>query len=129
MEAGGGGSGGRGGSLGLAPQRASGRAERGCAEGAGPAREHVGAGRERAQPGRQCESGQALHGATEPPVGFGVRAARRSLRDTTPPGPKVSRLREGSVGTTATLADAPGAGSRSSEGRARLLQVRSWLYP
>lgn len=96
--------------------------------GAG-AREHVGAGRERAQPGRQCECGQGLHGAAEEPVGFGVRAARRSLRDTTPPGPKVSRLREGSVGTTATLADAPGAGSRSSEGRARLLQVRSWLYP
>jgi hypothetical protein len=92
------------------------------------ARGHAGAGRERAQRGRQCESGPAPHRAAEEPDGLGVRAARRRLRDTTPPGPKVSQCGEGSAGATATLADAPGAGSRSREGRARLLLVCIWLY-
>lgn len=130
MEAGGGGPGGRGGSLGPAPQRASDRAERGCAEGAGPARAATWGG-----PGARAAGASVC-----------VVVPRRTVlpRSQTdlgcgPPGvgsrtPHLPALRSLSVlrvlcELPPSSRTRPGAGSRSSEGRARLPQVYTWLHP
>lgn len=105
---------------GPAPQRASGRAERGCAEGAGPARAGTWGRGGNARSGGVSVS-RAERCTELQRIQSDLGAARRRLRDTTPPGPKVSQCCGGSVVATATLTDVPGAGSRSSKGRARLL--------
>lgn len=108
MEAGGGGSRGRGGSLGPAPQRASGRAERGRAEGAGQARA-----------GTWGRGGSARSGGVRELGAERLTVPLRGCTDSGRPGSRATHrptLRSHSVvgirwGTAAILADAPGEGT------------------